>query len=271
MFDKVIRTTAVTGLAAACTACAGGGVSQSGFLASYEGLGKRPGTVRATVYERRDEAMAATIERLWIAPATSHAGQTRLVDDDDRRAVLTEVDRQVCYELSKRFTLIDAPSPEAGTVRVGVTRIDLTNQAGSAASAAANFFIPGPVSVRVPGGVGGLWAEAELLTPSGAQAAALVWSRQAMVLGADKPSLSPIGDAHQLAEPFGDAVASALAPRERKPRPVTTPDPCARFGPRLRPEGLIVRMATGLYQPALSGSKPQDRDPQDGQEQAPPK
>ncbi|AYV48435.1 DUF3313 domain-containing protein [Caulobacter flavus] len=271
MFDKVIRAAAVAGLAAACTACASGGGSHSGFLGSYDGLAKRPGTVRATVYERRDEAMATAIERLWIAPAASHSDQMLSVEDEHRQAVLDEVDRQVCYELSKRFTLIDAPAPDAGTVKVGVTRIELTNQAGAAASAVANFFIPGPVSVRAPGGVGGLWAEAELLTPDGVQAAALVWSRQAMVLGADKPSLSPVGDAHQLAEPFGDAVAVALAPRDRKPRPVATPDPCARFGPRLRPEGLLVRMATGLYQPELSGAKPQARDARSADEPAPPR
>jgi hypothetical protein len=254
MFDKVIRMAAVSGLAATCAACANGGASNSGFLSSYAGMVERPGGLRASVYERHDKTRAAPIERLWIAPATGHSNALS-VEDEHRQAVLTEVDRQVCYELSKRFTLVDAPSPEAATVKVGVTRIELTNRAGAAASAVANFFIPGPVSLRAPGGVGGLWAEAELLTPDGAQAAAVVWSRQAMVVGADKPSLSAIGDAHQLAEPFGDAVASALA-RDRRPRPVATPDPCQRFGPRLRPEGLLLRMTTGLYQPELSGAKP---------------
>ncbi|WP_165832271.1 DUF3313 family protein [Caulobacter radicis] len=265
MSDKVIRAAAIAGLVATCAACASGGASYSGFLSSYDGLAKRPGSVRATVYERRDEAMAAPIEQLWITPAASHSSEALSVEDEHRQAVLTEVDRQVCYELSKRFTLIDAPSPDAGTVKVGVTRIELTNQAGAAASAVANFFIPGPVSLRAPGGVGGLWAEAELLAPDGAQAAALVWSRQAMVVGADKPSLSPVGDAHQLAEPFGDAVAAALTPRDRKPRPVATPDPCERFGPRLRPEGLLLRMTTGLYQPELSGAKPRPRDESSGE------
>jgi len=31
-------------------------------------------------------------------------------------------------------------------------------------------------------------------------------------VGTDKPSLSRIGDAHQLAEPLGDMIGDALAP-----------------------------------------------------------
>jgi hypothetical protein len=178
-----------------------------------------------------------------------------VLSKDDRRAVLTEVDRQVCYELSERFEIAEGPEPDAGVVRIGVTHIRPTHQAGSAAAAVANFFIPGPISVRAPGGTGGLGAEAELLTPDGRQAAAIVWRRDAMVVGTDKPSLSRIGDAHQLAEPLGDMVGNAFATSGHKARSIPSPDPCRRFGPRLRPEGLVVRFATGLYQPELSGAR----------------
>ena len=98
--------------------------------------------------------------------------------------------------------------------------------------------------------------EAELLAPDGRQVAAIVWARNATVIGAENPSLSRVGDAHQLAEAFGDMVGDAFAPADRKPRRIAEPDPCARFGPRVRPEGFIVRAVTGLYQPEVSGGRP---------------
>ena len=68
--------------------------------------------------------------------------------------VLREVDRQVCYEISERFTL--APSPDgAPRIRTAVVRIDPTGPEGSAVAAVANAFIPGPGTVRVPGTTGG--------------------------------------------------------------------------------------------------------------------
>jgi len=168
--------------------------------------------VRAAVAQRRDEGLASTITPLWVAPADVFGVSEAILSDSDRQAVLAEVDRQVCYELSERFDIAEQPEPLVGTVRVRVTYIRPTHQAGSAAAAVANFFIPGRIKVRTPGGTGGLGAEAELLAPDGRQAAAIVWRRDAMVVGTDKPSLSRIGDAHQLAEPLGDMIGDALAP-----------------------------------------------------------
>lgn len=76
-----------------------------------------------------------------------------------------------------------------------------------------------------------------------------------MVVGTDKPSLSRIGEAHQLAEPLGDMVGDALAPSDRAVRSIPDPDPCRRFGPRVRVEGVLAGIATGLYEPGLSGGR----------------
>lgn len=257
MAGKVFRAIGAAALAIASGACASGAApSSTGFLTSYEGLAPRTDVVRASVLQRRDEALASSITRLWAAPAEVFGVTVPVLSDDDRRAVLNEVDRQLCYELSERFEIAEQPEPQAGTVRVGVTYIRPTHQAGSAAAAVANFFIPGPVKVRAPGGTGGLGAEAELLAPDGRQAAAIVWRRDAMVVGTDKPSLSRIGDAHQLAEPLGDMVGDALAPSDRGVRSIPDPDPCRRFGPRVRVEGILAGFATGLYDPGLSGERP---------------
>lgn len=260
MIYRAIKFVTAIGCVAALAACATTEVKPgSGFLSSYEGLEKRVDVVRASVLQRRDDALVSSIARAWVAPAEIFGDVGNTLSDEERHLVLTEVDRQLCYELSERFEITDQRDTSSAVVRVGVTYIQPTDQAGSAVAAAANFFIPGPIKVRTPTGLGGLGAEAELLMPDGVQAAAIIWRRDAMPIGTDKPSLSRIGDAHQLAEPFGDMVAEAFSPTVGDGRESTSTDPCKRFGPRIRPEGVIVGIATGLYQPELSGSK-SDRD-----------
>jgi len=252
---RVLPAVGVLVLGLGATACATAPAPQAGFLSSYDGLEARDDTLRASVHQRRDEALAATVERVRIEPTVLTPGVAELLTPEEAALVRGEVDRQVCYELSERFTVVEQAEPGAGTVRLAATRIVPTGQAGSVASAAANFFIPGPIGVRAPGTTGGLAAEAELLTADGRQAAAIVWARNATVIGTDSPSLSRVGDAHQLAEVFGDMVGDAFAPADRKVRPIADPDPCARHGPRVRPEGFVAKAVTGLYAPELSGGQ----------------
>lgn len=251
---RTLSLLAATGLIA-LGACQTAPEGQSGFLQSYAGLAAPGQSLRASVLQRRDDDAAAGIERVYIAPSVLVGGAGEGISEVDRARVLREVDRQVCYEVSERFTVIAAPAADAATIRAAVVRIDATGQAGSVASATAGFFIPGPIGVRVPGATGGLAAEAELLGPDATQVAAILWARDATLVGTDAPSLSRVGDALQLAEPFGDAVGDAFSPPDRKPRPIADPDPCAAFGPRFSPAGLVAGFATGLYVPELHGGK----------------
>ena len=237
-------------------ACGTTAVEPSGLLSGYDGLTPREDAVRAAISERRDDAMAAAVESVFIEPASLAPGAGAGLTDLERGLVLREVDRQICYELSERFTLVPAAAPDAAHVRAVVTRITPTGRVASAASAASGFFIPGPIGLRVPGTLGGLAAEAELLVGDDRrQAAVILWSRDAQPVGTDNPSLSRVGDAVQLAEPFGDAVGDTFAHPERQTRAVPDPDPCARFGPRFRPEGVAARFITGLYTPELNGAR----------------
>lgn len=254
-------TAALTALG--LTACATPGLQPSGLLSSYDALETRQGTVRAVIQQRRDDVLAAGVERLFVEPAVLAPQVGEGLTELERGLVLREVDRQVCYELSERFTVLADPAPDAGRVRTVVTRITPTGRVASAASAASGFFIPGPIGLRVPGTLGGLAAEAELLAADDqGQVAAILWSRNAQAVGTDNPSLSRVGDAVQLAEPFGDAVGDAFAPADREVRAIADPDPCARFGPRFRPEGVAARFVTGLYTPELSGARAEDEDPE---------
>lgn len=264
MTTRIVSPAAALALLA-LGACQTAPEAQAGFLQSYEGLAPPGQSLRASILQRRDNASAERIEAVFIAPSVLLPGVGDTASEADRALVLREVDRQICYEVSERFTVIDAPAPGAATIRAAVVRINLTGQAASMASAASTFFLPIPIGIRVPGATGGLAAEAELLGPDATQVAAILWARNATVIGTESPSLSRVGDALQLAEPFGDAVGDAFAPTDREPRPIQRPDPCQRFGPRFSPAGMLAGLATGLYMPELEGGqnpapdRPRDR------------
>lgn len=234
--------------------------ANSGFLTDYDRLQTREGTLRASIREHRDDAGAALIEHVWLEPAVLVGDAGAGLNDQERGLVLREVDRQVCYEVSERFTLAERPEG-AARVRTAVVSIRPTGPAGSGIAAVANVLIPGPGTVRVPGTTGGLAAEAELLDARGGQVAAMAWAREANVVGMDSPSLSRVGDALQMAEPFADAVADAFAPPDRRARPIADPDPCGRYGPRVQPVGFATRLVTGLYVPEVNTGTPEPARP----------
>lgn len=258
MTHRLLRTAPVLlASALALAACQTAPAANAGFLQSYDGLQTKEGTLRVSVRDRRDDAAAQGVERVFIEPSVLTAGAADGIAPADVAMVLGEVDRQVCYEISERFTVLPTPAPDAARVRTAVTRIAPTGSVGSGASAVANFFIPGPIGVRPPGTTGMLAAEAELVIEDGTQVAALAWARSANVVGMDTPSLSRVGDALQFAELFGDQVGDSFAPEDRKVREIATPDPCERFGPRNQPGGFITRAVTGLYVPQTQGVRPQ--------------
>lgn len=246
---NLLVTVALAGLTAACATAP---QPDSGFLSSYDGLVAREDTLRVAIRSRADQAALAGVTAVYIEPAAlfppGEVGQT--LSAEERAAVLAEVDRQLCYELSERYLILSEPRPDAARVRAAVTRIDATGQVGSAVSAAAAWFIPGPLGVR-PGALGALAAEAEMLEQD-RQIAAIAWARQANAVGTDTPSLSRVGDALQFAEPFADDASAVMTAQGRESSGVPDPDPCARFGGRTQPIGFLARFATGLYVPEVS-------------------
>ena len=242
-------------LLGACTTAA----PPSGFLSSYEGLKARENPLRTVVSEGRDAQALRAVRTAAIEPTTFVASSELAWMTEGERALLArEIDAQLCFELSERYFVTPggagAPAADA-RVRAAVTAAQPTGRVGSAVSAAAGFFIPGPIGVRAPGTVGALSVEAEMLSPDGRQLAALAWSRAATPIGTDAPSLSRIGDALQFAEPFADDAAKVMSPPEAVSRQIPQPDPCAAYGPRIRPEGFLAKVVTGLYVPQASGAR----------------
>ena len=248
-----MRTPAAIVAALALSACAST-TTQSGFLTNYEGLQKREDTVRAAIAGRRDADALKAVRRIAVEPTVFADGaDIGWMSAGERELLLRELDAQLCFELTERYELT-AEAPEA-RVRAAVTAARPTGRVGSVASAAADFFIPGPIGLRVPGTLGALAAEAEMLDPAGQQLAAISWNRVATPVGTDSPSLSRIGDALQFAEPFADEGGKVMAIPEAPSRKIESPDPCAAYGPRFRPEGFLTKLVTGLYAPETSGAK----------------
>lgn len=232
----------------------------SGYLSRYDSQTHSEQLIGAAREQWRDDAGSDGIEHVYIQPAVLALGPQPALSPDEQARVQREVDKQVCFKISKRFIVEPAPSPRAGTIRTAIVRIRPTGRISSAVSAAVGFAIPIPlVKFRAPMTTGGLAVETELLAPDGTQVAALRWSRTAEVVTRLEPSLSRVGDALQLAGPLGDAMGDAFATKARKKTSkIADPDPCARFGPR-RDVGRIVAgglmgAGTGLYMPEVSGA-----------------
>jgi hypothetical protein len=246
---------ATTALAACHTTPA----PHSGYLGTYEGMDRRKSRGSA-IHQRRDDLASDAVTSVFLQPAEFAPGVAERLSQADRTRVLSEVDRQICFEVSERFTIAPEPTTDSAVVRTAVVRLQPTGRVGSAASAVAGFFVPVPlINFRAPSTTGGLAVESEMLEAgTGRQIASIAWAQNAQYVGRDSPSLSPVGDAVQMAEPMGDAVGDAFASKARKVNDIPKPDPCAAYGsrrniPRMA-GGFLLGQVTGLYHPGVEGA-----------------
>lgn len=244
--------------ALAISGCQSGPAAKFGHLSSYAGLPAPAKAGKGSASRRNDQASDA-LGTVFIAPTRIAPGVTSEFSDEERAMILREVDRQICFEVSERFALSPEPDRSAGTIRTTIVRLQTNSRVGSVAAAAVDFVNPVPVlGFRVPSTTGGLAIESELLGPDGKQIAAVLWSRNAGWIGRTKPSLSRAGDALQLAEPLGDAVAKSFATKARPKIELADKDPCERFGSRKNIKRTlasgVMSGATGLYMPQVAGT-----------------
>lgn len=244
--------------ASALAACQTTPAANSGYLSHYEDMAKPGRNMSANVRQRRDDAASDAVASVYIEPVVIAEGVGERLSATERAMVLREVDRQICYEVSERFTVVPQPTPEAATIRTAVVRLHPTGRTGSAVSAAVGYFVP-VINLRAPTTTGGIAVESELLEAgTQRQIAAMSWARNAQWVGRDSPSLSRVGDALQMAEPLGDAVGDAFSSKARKVVDIPNPDPCQTFGPRRDlargAAGAVVGFATGLYSPEVAGT-----------------
>lgn len=243
---------------AATSACQNSPSVRSGFLSTYGSLPSGELNRKASAYHR-DDVASDTVKTVFIEPAIIADDLETELSAEDRAMVLREVDRQICFEVSERFLIASDPGPTAGTIRTAIVRLKSNSRVGSVAAAAVDFVNPIPVvNFRVPASTGGLAVESELLAPDGRQVAAMLWTKNAGIVGRVKPSLSRAGDALQLAEPLGDRVGKSFASKDRPWIKIGKIDPCARFGARKnvkrRLASGVVGGVTGLYMPQVAGT-----------------
>ncbi len=240
------------------TACATKPPTQTGFLANQAGMEKVSGTVRAQIERQRDPDALRGVQKLVLLPAKLQEGGDipDTITPESRALVLGELDRQLCFRLSRRFDLVTSEDPSAARVQAVITRLQETNAAASAASAAVSRLLPGG-SVRLPVGRGGLSIEARLDTSDGRQAAAMAWSRGAGVV-MDQGSLSEVGDAHRFTSNFAEDFAEFLVEPGTPKRALPPKDPCEKFGERLDLGRMAAGRVIGLHVPRPS--KPNEQD-----------
>jgi hypothetical protein len=253
-----VRTLILAAVVLTASGCQSRPAASSGYLTSYAGLPSAERKRKGSAY-RRDDMASDAIQTVFIQPAQIAPDIETELSPKEKAMVLHEVDRQICFEVSERFIIAQSPSPQAGTIRTAIIRLQSNSRVGSVAAAAIDFVNPLPmVNFRVPASTGGLAVESELLAPGGRQVAAVLWSKTAGVIGRTKPSLSRAGDALQLAEPLGDKLAKAFATEDRPKIKVGKPDPCERFGSRRNIRRTVasgvVGGVTGLYMPQAAGT-----------------
>ncbi len=117
----------------------------------------------------------------------------------ERSLVANALSRSACENFSRQFEIVDtgAAPPSGYTLRIGITHVEATGKLGAAFGMATDLASP-IGGIRPPIGLGGLTVEFELLSPSGGQAAAMVWSRQADIFSTGTAA-SRIGDAYRFA------------------------------------------------------------------------
>jgi hypothetical protein len=252
MISKPLFAAALTLSLAACVTKP---TTQSGFISDYMRLSDATQEGAATQRQFVDAAALAGVSRVAIAPTQLRLGADTAFTPAEIAPIAAEIDRQLCLELAERFEI--APEDDAAALQVSaaITGVARTGAASSVVSAAASRFIPGPGSVRLPIGLGGLAAEMQARNGAdGPVIGELAWSRRAQ-MAMDRGSLSPTGDAHQAAEPFADAVAKLLTPNPAPPaRKVSDQCPKAPDGGAGR---FIAGRAMGLYvQPSAPAAEP---------------
>lgn len=186
--------------------CASSAPQTSGTLTSYSGLTKAKAH-RARALERADNIALLAAQTVRIQPVTFAIDAQSKATPVQLALLANAMERSLCKKLSTRFNIAAAPDTADLTIKTVVTRIKPTNAAAAGLSLAVSASIL-PFAPRIPVGLGGFSAEAEAIRPDGGQAAAMVWSRDADILGGKR--VSTIGDAYDLSISFTHDLAKLL-------------------------------------------------------------
>jgi hypothetical protein len=197
-------------LAFLATGCAATGLQQTDTLSDYRNL--QPGERRLLqVREWVDPQAMQSVDAIYIPQAGIVPGvvEGSGVDPVRFNRVVGKLTQTMCRRLARGgFEITDDPALASHQLRMNVTGFETTNRVSAGASRLIGFAIPGPLSPRIPIGIGALAVEGEMLDSSDAQIAALAWSSRNHLVSSG--GFSEIGDGYALAQVFADSFGDLI-------------------------------------------------------------
>ena len=164
--------------------------------------------------EAAGEIRVIHMDRAAVAPGVLEASG---VDADQFERVVGTLSRTMCRRLARGgVTVVTEPDPIAHRLQLTITGFEPTNAFAAGASGVIGAFVPGPLSPRLPVGIGALAAEGEVFNSAGEQIAAMRYdARNHLASGAGTISMlrgdfGATSDGEDLASGFADAFGDLI-------------------------------------------------------------
>ncbi len=202
MHRSVLAAVSILMVTAGCSSVP---LKEGGMLSSYSKLGAAKGKFsKSRVYLDSVKLKEIKTVAIWPTTMTFSAG-SRIQNSGDRLLVSNAIDRAICFTMSEKYKIVPINASPDLTIKSVITDIVPTQPtvAGAAKAISIGSSIALPVQIpRLPFGLGGLAVEAEAVDNTGAQRAAIMWSRGANSFS-NEARVSKVGDAYDLAASFG--------------------------------------------------------------------
>lgn len=197
-------------LALLATGCAANGLQQADTLSDYQRLA--PAERRLLqVREWVDPQALRAVDAIYMPQAGIVPGvvESSGVDPVRFNRVVGKLTQTMCRRLARGgFEVTSDPALASHQLRMNITGFETTNMVSAGASRLIGFAIPGPLSPRIPIGIGALAVEGEMLDSSNSQIAALAWSSRNHLVSSG--GFSEIGDGYDLAQVFADSFGDLI-------------------------------------------------------------
>jgi hypothetical protein len=197
-------------LALLATGCAATGLQQADTLSDYSNLQTSERRM-LQVREWVDPDALRAVDAIYIPQAGIVPGvvETSGVDPVRFNRVVGKLTQSMCRRLARGgFEITGDPALASHRLQMNITGFETTNLVSAGASRLIGFAVPGPLSPRIPIGIGALAVEGEMLDADSTQIAALSWSSRNHLVSSG--GLSEIGDGYRLAQVFADSFGDLI-------------------------------------------------------------
>lgn len=192
------------------TGCAATGLQQVNTLSSYDNL--QPAERRLlAVREWVDPQALRSVDAIYIPEAGIVPGvvDESGIEPERFNRIVGKLTQTMCRRLARGgFEITADPALASHQLMMTITGFEPTNTVSAGASRLIGFAIPGPLSPRIPIGVGALAVEGEMLDAGRQQVAAMEWSSRNHLLSSG--GFSRIGDGYSLSQVFADSFGDLI-------------------------------------------------------------